>query len=268
MIEGDMQIEQPDGWRDEQLQPSLALGALDRDIVERSDRELARKGWTVIDVADAADATSPGAGNRATALVSAFARPIDVFASRPIWRALLTDLSRDPASSGGVGEQAVHMDFVNAAQPPDLVCLYCFRADPNGGGASVIAPIDAIQSLVHADRVVLSQPTFRDGEVSGLNHVGEDINPFAVWAPHAPYPLRWTGKLLHSTKAAAARGALSRLAQALDERSTEIALHPGQLLIVNQRRAVHGRRALVAGQEDLTSDQRRLLMHAFGRLRA
>jgi len=161
----------------------------------------------------------------------------------------------------------VHLDFVNTTHPPDFVALYCLRADPRGGGASVVATVDAVHSLDADDLEVLRQPVFRDGSVYDLRHVGEDINPFAVWAPGSTHPLRWTGKLLQGTNDTRAHKALARLARALDNASVEVALRPGQMLVVSQRRAVHGRRALAPGQETLGVHERRLLMHAFGRLR-
>ena len=256
---------QPDGWTDEQLSPWPEGVPRDDGLVRQAMDRLNRRGWYVVDVADPADAGTRESAQRASAVVAALARPIKVFGGRPTWKALTSDPRRPAASSGGVGAQPLHLDFVNAKRPPDLVFLYCLRSDPGGGGASVLSGVEAIEELSHEERSVLQRPLYRDGVVENLEEVGEDLNPFAVWNPHDRYRLRWTGKLLESTRDPDARAALRSLRAALESREEELALRPGQMLVVNQRRAVHGRRALGTAFKDVPRHERRLLMHGFGR---
>jgi hypothetical protein len=254
-----------DGWRDEQLPPWPSPCIEDDGLISDAMSRLHGPGWAVIDVTDALDATAPNAGRRVSSVLGTLGRPVRIFAGLPMWKVLRSDPSRPPGSSGGVGAQAPHLDFVNASQPPDLVALYCLRHDPAGGGASVVSCIDAAAGLSADDLRLLAQPIYRDGKVERLENVGRDINPFAVWNPEDTVRLRWTGKLLESTHEPAAAMALARLDNALRRDEIEVTLRPGQLLVVNQRRAVHGRRALGRGQERVSADRRRLLMHGFAR---
>ncbi len=155
------------------------------------------------------------------------------------------------------------MDFVNAELPPEFVSLYCYRPDPGGGGASVISPVNLIKRLPRDDLELLAQRAYRDGVVRDLSEVGNDINPFAVWDAGKAFPVRWTGKLLSTTDDPARRAALERMSGLLESAEVAARLEPGEMLVLDQRRVVHGRRAL--GERSDAHTAGRLLMHAFAR---
>jgi hypothetical protein len=253
-------------WADDDaLWRSPSLDARRRDLHADCVAQLDDRGWAVIDVIEPQRADDFTAARLATAVLRALGTPIRVFAGRPLWRALGVDIERPPNRSGGVGDQPLHLDFVNARHPPDLVALYCIRPDPHGGGANLVAPANAVRSLSAADRGVLRQRVFRDGEVRDLDHVGDDINPFAVDCPRERYPLRYTGKLLASTTDPIHQAALHRLSVVLDSATETIMLHSGQLLVIDQRRALHGRLPLGSDQASVPNEARRLVMHTFVR---
>lgn len=265
MVQVDDDLEaRPDGWSDAELANWLEPGLADVTLLRQVRLGLDLTGWVIVEVSSQDAAQGPEAARRATALLSGLGRPMRIFAGRPLWRALISDPSRPAHSSGGMGAQEGHIDFVNAELPPDLVVLYCVRAD--AGGASVVAPVRAALTLSNEDLALLSRPVFHDGVMVDLDEVGGDVNPFAVWNPHARHPLRWTGKLLYSKPPGQEREALKRLRRALAEQTVEIRMLPGQMLVVDQRRAVHGRRALMPEAQNLSENERRLLMHGFVRV--
>jgi hypothetical protein len=204
------------------------------------------------------------AASAVTLLLSCLGTPIRVFLTHPYWRPLAVDLNRPLASSGGIGDQPFHMDFVNAANPPDLVCLLCVRPDPLGGGASPIALLDSLEHVLDpTTQEILSRPLYRDGEVHNLNGVGHNVNPFAVLSPQARWIYRYTGKLIYSAINDEARVALQAVGNILASREVKFTLSSGDLLILDQHRVVHGRGALGQGQYQVLEDKRRLLLQSF-----
>jgi hypothetical protein len=156
------------------------------------------------------------------------------------------------------------MDFVNSANPPDLVCLLCLRPDPLGGGESLVASIAGIGDLLSKeDLAELSMRQFRDGLVSHLDGIGDDVNPFAVYSPGDRWRYRYTGKLLSSTQSTSAKRAVEALATILDSRVLKERLRRGDLLLLNQHYVMHGRSILGPGQEQIHPAQRRLLLQSF-----
>jgi hypothetical protein len=217
---------------------------------------------TLID-ADRADLDEGHAA--ADAFAAGLATVIHVFANGPLWRHLGVDTSRPQDRSGGTGDQPPHMDFVNAALPPDYVFLYCARPDPLGGGASLVAPTRVVDDLPDHQRDQLRRAIFADGKVVDLLNIGTDLNPFAVLEEGARFPLRYTGKLLRSTDDAAALAALRTLADRVAEATVRVPVGPGEMLVLDQRRVLHGRAALGGDQRDVEPERRRLLLHGFGR---
>jgi hypothetical protein len=194
------------------------------------------------------------------------ATQIEIFTHLPLWRNIGVNLEKEVDRSEGTGESPLHMDFVNAEKPPDYVVLLCIRDDPLGGGASTLASIaDATSALSPAERHILEQSIFIDGKVVDLNNVGSDINPFAVFDPDSPYPYRYTSQLLKQPLPFDANAALRRLQTELERRRLTFRLSPGQALIIDQHRYVHGKLSLGDGQSTIPPDSHRLLLHGFFR---
>ena len=201
----------------------------------------------------------------ADAFAGRLATVIQVFANGPRWRLLGVDPERPLDRSGGTGDQPPHMDFVNASLPPDYVFLYCARPDPLGGGTSLVAPTAVVDDLPEDDKDQLRRAVFADGRVVDLLNVGEDANPFPVLRDDARFPLRYTGKLLGSTEDPAALAALRALEARVAEATVRVHVHPGEMLVLDQRRVLHGRGRLGGDQRDVAPERRRLLLHGFGR---
>jgi hypothetical protein len=232
--------------------------------------EIQSQGFVVLELRRLLDDLDENnAASAVTVLLSCLGTPLRVFLAHPYWRRLSVDLNRPLASSGGIGDQPFHMDFVNAANPPDLVCLLSIRSDPLGGGASSIALFDRLEhELDLITREVLSYPLYRDGEVRNLNGVGHDVNPFPVFAPETRWAYRYTEKLIDSAPNDKARIALQAVSNILLSRGVSFTLSYGDLLILDQHRVVHGRQALGHGQHQVPENERRLLLQSFIRYEA
>jgi hypothetical protein len=209
----------------------------------------------------------PIAAGAATLLASAFGAPFRIYQNNPShWRSLGADPNRPANRSEGVGLQLPHTDFCNAEQPPDTVCLLCLRPDPLGGGASLVARIAGVEDGLAPDAVAaLSRPVYRDGHVVDLSGIGDDANPFAVisQAENARFRYRFVGHLLESAPEGEAREGIGALVEALSRRTFTIPLAAGDLLLVNQHLAVHGRAALGPEQDNLPVAARRKLLLSF-----
>ncbi|MGE5269815.1 MAG: TauD/TfdA family dioxygenase [Thiohalocapsa sp.] len=240
-----------------------ALSALVDDIKTR----LAGAGFCVVRLSSIIGHEPEGvAAAAATLLASAIGKPFRVYENNPgHWRNLGADPQRPPNRSEGIGLQLPHHDFCNAEAPPDVVCLLCLRPDPLGGGASLVARMAGIEAeLEPAEVEQLSRPVFRDGQVVNLSGVGHDANPFAIIAPEdARFRYRFVGHLLESAPEPAAKAAVHALVAALKARMHTIPLAAGDLLLVDQHLAVHGRAALGQQQESLPIASRRRLLLSF-----
>lgn len=233
----------------------------------RINQELELNGFAVIGLAELLDTYAEAEAASSTTLVlSLLGQPLRVFLARTHWRRLGVDVTRHPARSEGIGYQSFHIDFVNAEDPPDLVCLLCVRPDPLGGGASLISEIAGIEALLpEQDIEVLRQSLYSDGVVDNLNGIGQDVNPFPVLAPGMHWQYRYTASLLNQTRDARADDALHKVQDQLETRSVALPLSRGDLLILDQHRMTHGRGALGQGQEDIPDAERRLLLQSFVR---
>jgi hypothetical protein len=229
--------------------------------------ELQLQGFVVLGLDQLLNNLAEGeAAAATTVLLSCLGIPLRVFLSHPYWRRLGVDLNRPFARSGGIGDQPFHIDFVNANNPPDLVCLLCVRSDPLGGGASLIASLDGIErELNPTTQEVLSFPLYRYGEVRNLNGVGNDANPFPVLDLGARWTYRYTGKLMDSVLNDKAHVALQAVGNILASREVSFTLSRGDLLLLDQHRVTHGRRRLGQGQHQIPEDKRRLLLQSFVR---
>lgn len=203
------------------------------------------------------------------AVLRELGRPIRVFMTHPYWKPIGVDTSRPLDRSGGVGDQPLHMDFVNAEFPPDIIVLHCVRADPAGGGFSRYADFHAaVGQLSRQDREALSEPVFRDGRVTDLDELGMDVNPFRVLVDgdgHIPR-YRYTGNLLGTEVPVRHRRALRNLDAALTELEHKVRLEAGTTLFIDNRRTVHSRGRLGDNQDLIPTDRRRLLVQGFIRL--
>ncbi len=246
----------------ETLFPSGPLSLL----AAKASKALKQNGFVVISLRRLLDSyPETVASGAVTLLLSAFGTPIRVFANiASLWRQIDVDLTRPPNRSRGIGALRLHMDFVNAENPPDLICLLCMRPDPRGGGSSLLARVEGVESHLGVHQLsTLSDPIYRDGAVVGLNGIGEDMNPFPVFSPGSRWRYRYTANLLNTPPTPDAEESLRALARVLEKHCVAVDLARGDCLIVDQHSTLHGRLPLGSDQSGLPPSERRLVLHAF-----
>lgn len=202
-------------------------------------------------------------------LIGRLATPLHIYKQHPFWKPLPADIDRPRNRSGGIGLNSLHMDCVNAEEPPDLIFFHCVRSDPAGGGTTLLCSTRTLADAVPATILKeLMRPIYRDGALFDLDGIGRDINPFPIYDPTAKWPWRYTGRILETldeqdpTIDAAALIEFDRIVMS---RAAKIDFHAGDVAIVNQKNALHGRLPMGPNQERWTSGERRLMIQCYGR---
>lgn len=125
--------------------------------------------------------------------------------------------------------------------------------------------------LSEDSRALLAESAYHYGTFFDLFGVGEEYKPFPILDGSAPGEgfVRFTAKMLERSELGQAHADAAReLAAELVRGQVSLMLQPGDYLIVNQRRFLHGREALHSGQEAVPVSDRRLLLQLFLRARA
>jgi L-asparagine oxygenase len=150
-------------------------------------------------------------------------------------------------SVGSAIDLRLHIEMAFSEQRCDYVALLCLRQDLDSCAGTILSSIDAMLPLLDDHTVeVLKQPRFRtkvDRSCLIGDHVDHDIwiEPIAVLSGPARRPhLRVDFAETEGTDPAAS-AALDALHAAAHEIRITVYLRPGDLLIVDNYRALHGR---------------------------
>lgn len=232
-------------------------------LAERVARtRLAAPGWAVLALPD--ELTDEELQRTAAGVLTALGWPFySIEQGGRLWIGQESSPAADPASFGGLGANQLHIDAPNVERVPDYTSLLVLRADPAGGGASLLGDLRAaLARLTDSDRAELRRPVYFEGRAQGLHGVGRARLPFPVLedADDGRW-IRWAGKMLHDHRNTGHLDALGRFAAALSSATQTIMLRRGQLLIADQQRIAHGRRAL-GDQTGLATGTRRWLVQA------
>ncbi|MEV7122185.1 TauD/TfdA family dioxygenase [Kitasatospora griseola] len=247
-----------------------ALPQFERTAAALSDALTGKSGgYAVLRLGGLADVL--GAGDRFRRLATAFAAqvavPFSPFPKWPLWKDIGVKVDKDPGKSSGTGYNAFHMDLVNATLPPDFTTLLCVRTDPRDGGPSILSDAHAaVARLPEQTRALLAEPAFHYGTFFDLNGVGEECKPFPILDGTEPGRgfVRFTAKMLERSELGRPQAEVARaLEEELVRGQVSFMLEPGDYLIVDQRRFLHGREALGNGQEKVPAADRRLLLQLF-----
>lgn len=151
-------------------------------------------------------------------------------------------LESDQSNAGSV-ELLLHTE--NAFHPyrPDYVLLLCVRADPSGLASLRLASIRDARPLLDADTVaILRQPRFRTAAPSSFGGLEEaQVGPVLTGASDDPDVC--VDFAVTRAMDAEAAAALDRLQTALQQVAHTVNLQVGDLAVVDNRIAVHGRTA-------------------------
>lgn len=154
--------------------------------------------------------------------------PIRVFDNFPLWKPITIDPTRPPRRNGGTGLIGLHLDFINASNPPDVAAFYCETGDEGHGGQNIIVDVRHIPPRFD---IALAGLRVSHGLFHDLSHVGHDINPFPVldgtW-------VRYGDGLSDDL-------AYRHLGEWLWDHIEIVDLAPGDALVVNQHTHLHGR---------------------------
>ncbi|MGW4801118.1 TauD/TfdA family dioxygenase [Nonomuraea sp. NPDC004297] len=150
----------------------------------------------------------------------------------------------DSQSNAGCARLLLHTENAFHEHRPDYVVLHCLRPDPEGRADFRIAHKDAaVAKLSGADLAELREPQFVTVAPPSFAGSAPPVTPHAVLSGAADDPdLRVDST---ATRALTARGraALRALLAVLDECAASVSLAAGDVVIVDNRAAAHGRTA-------------------------
>lgn len=161
----------------------------------------------------------------------------------------------------------MEMHIENAFHPyrPDYVALYCVRRDHDGtGGLRVASCRRAMAQLSAAERTVLSEPRFRTEPPPSFNGNGEAVaHPIFSGACEDPDVRVDFNATVPLDPTAAAT--MANLREALEAVTETVYFQPGELAIVDNRVALHGRTAFTPRYDGRDRWLHRMFIHADGR---
>lgn len=186
-----------------------------------------------------------------------FAEPLFERDGAPIVAEVRPRAGFDPGSYGGTDEFLLHTDLAWMSDPltPEVMVLYCIRPDGAGGGESLIADgWGAFTALDAEDRRVLTEH-----EVTFRSHFDTDVvtrrQAKVVSEVGGRKWIRFRRDLLEGQ----VPGAVHRFARLADSRAEAFRLEANQVLVLDNRRMLHGRQRIAGG---LGSDRLLLRIHA------
>lgn len=150
-----------------------------------------------------------------------------------------------PLMSGHHAAFPLHSDEAFAALPCRYVLLHCWRADPAGGGVSLLATRERIEALGDVDtgHALRSLPL---------------AYPFGQTTTLLPGLLRYNRSEIESLRQRRdlplppeTRAWLDRFDALFAAAAERVLLEPGDLLLIDNHRTLHGRTAFAAGSPRL-----------------
>lgn len=141
----------------------------------------------------------------------------------------------------------MHVESAFTDDRADYVCLFCLRADHEQIAGTTLSSIDAILPRLSARAAeVLRQPRFKTSvDASFLQGIGTTgpihVGPIRVLSGSESRPRVRADFAETSGLDRAAQAALDELRECATDAAVEIRLLPGDLLLVDNHRAFHGR---------------------------
>lgn len=134
----------------------------------------------------------------------------------------------------------LHSELPYVKDVPDYLCLLC-KYNVENGFTYTASVQKALELLIEEDKFLLAQPEFQIMIPPHFGHSESHADLRPIIEPYGSsyrIRIRFDGIKLHNQNA---KGALERLYQALNEVRTEHLLQPGEMLVINNNTALHGR---------------------------
>jgi len=227
------------------------------------------------------DADRPDVSQRAAEVImSLFCSVISVTPDSGRWFDLEVSLSVPEERTHGVGENPLHIDYVNRSHPPEYIGFLGVRSDPHGGGATILAPLRLAADLLDERyQEILKLPIFTYWTDAEATNVGDSIPKFSV-IPDGKGSLdpwvRFTAKMLPHLRQDSpvlvreneipedlVLESLLEYYRRLTEHRLVHRLSAGQFLIFSQQSHAHGRLAMGYGQEMIHPGLRRSIRQIY-----
>ncbi|MFD2415763.1 TauD/TfdA family dioxygenase [Amycolatopsis pigmentata] len=151
----------------------------------------------------------------------------------------------------GSREFGFHTENVHHPLRPDFLGLLCLRQDHAGLGAARLSSVrEAAEGLPAETVAILGSPVFRSLYPTSFTRGSSGARPSS--RPHPVISGQDDGLLMrfnvHNTYSHESRGkaALRELSAALDASCREVLLEPGDLILIDNHVAAHGRSAFTA----------------------
>ncbi|MEZ0064976.1 L-asparagine oxygenase [Streptacidiphilus sp. MAP12-20] len=148
-------------------------------------------------------------------------------------------------TASGANDLVLHTEACFTAYPPDFLALLGLRPDPTGQAVTLVSDIpQALAQLTPAERGALREPLFVFPTDRGsYDHEGRrTTEPVPLLKDRADGPALEYSTLITAITAPAA-AALAALEEALGRCAQSVLLGSGDLLLIDNRQAVHGRTA-------------------------
>jgi alpha-ketoglutarate-dependent taurine dioxygenase len=207
--------------------------------------ELARSGWTVLRGLPFLAGGRPDP-DRVLEVAAAFGTPSARDGNRPVWPVAAATDRPGATFSLRAGEARLHTDAQYHRRPEDLVCLFCVRPAAAGGHTRVLHAADAVAAVrrhPRARQVLLELARPQWSWVAPEVFQAESGHRSAILPGDGT--IRWRGDNLRSglsvdqVRAAAAFEACVEAASGV----VEVRLGAGDLVVLDNRRTMHGRTA-------------------------
>jgi alpha-ketoglutarate-dependent taurine dioxygenase len=223
--------------------------------------ELDEKGWAVLRDLPFLENGRPDV-SAVLAIASAFGVPSSRDGGCRVWPVTPQPRGLGSTFSSMAGSAGLHTDAQYRSVPEELVCMFMVRPAAEGGLTRLLAARDAIEAIScrpDAERLLrlLARPDWRwrvpeefAGAEDGFRHL---VGPCAAVLP-GNSTIRWRGDNLSKEIPRALRHLAPVVDQCLDDAvgGVTIGLDPGDLVVADNRRTLHGRTWF--------DDRRRLLL--------
>ncbi|MAS86526.1 MAG: hypothetical protein CMH30_00905 [Micavibrio sp.] len=197
-------------------------------------------------------------------LLSLLGSPFGAFFEKGFWQTLGVNQSALSYRAESTGYIPLHMDFDQASNPPDGVALFCLRPDPRGGGENTIFNYERFFELLSAEQLEqLRSVSYSYSTLYNQNGIGDLYNPHPLVDQKL---FRYNGKVMPELDDPRTSLLFSALESYFKSASSIYKLEKGDMIVINQHKALHGRLPLAVKENvEYTAGTDRFLLQTYVR---